>query len=163
MTNSSQKNRAESKEAKLHVADVGKTVDLFWATADLYCTEKHLEYSLMIMKNEIPDSDKRKETLINIYMELLNEIRKARAALLRRIVKNDKWDLWCPYKHLCGAIMQIHEVATREIYQGNLEEAKELIALASRLWAIFWLNNEIGEKWDRGEEEFLKWAEKLKD
>ena len=28
-------------------------------------------------------------------MELLNEIRKARAALLRRIVKNDKWDLWC--------------------------------------------------------------------
>ena len=152
----------KDREAKMHIADVGKTVDLFYAAADLYCTEKHIEHSLMIMQTEIPDSDKRKEKLIDLYMEMLNEVRKARAAILKRIVKNTKWDAWCFFKHISGAIMQIHEVATREIYQGNLEEAKKLIGIASKLWVIFWLNNKVGEMWDKGEEEFLKWIEEMK-
>jgi len=159
MTRKSEKNRAE-EEAKIHAADVGEAVDTLWLTADLYNVEKHMEHSLMKVAMELSDDDKRKKPLMELYMSILNEVRKLRARTLEKIVKNKMFDAWCPFKHLTGAIMQAHEVATREIYKGNNEKAMEFIDVAARALVIFHILNEVAEHWD-DPDEFVKWVGKV--
>jgi len=121
---------------KIDKADLAKQVDLFWAVADVYCIEKHLCHSLMIM----PKEERKK------YFELYNEVRKIRAKLLKRLARNTKWDLWCPNKHFVGAVMQVMEVAIKEKYMGNDQEAIELTKLAEDLFNLFWILQEMGDK-----------------
>jgi len=159
MTKKSEKNRAD-REAKIHVADVGEAVDMLWAAMDFYCIEKHMEHSLMKIAMELSDDDKRKKPLMELYMNILNEVRKLRAKVLEKIVKNKMFDSWCPFKHLAGAIMQVNEVATREIYKGDTEKAREFIEIGSRAMTLFYILNEVGEKWN-DTDEFVKWVEKV--
>src|SRR3989339_923049 len=60
------------------------------------------------------------------YYDLLQEVRKMRGDLLRKIVKNTEGEQWCIPKHLLAASMRLMEVGTKQQGMGNKVDAKEL-------------------------------------
>jgi len=72
------------------------------------------------------------------YYDLLQEARKMRGDLLRKIVKNPEGEQWCISKHLLGASMRVMEVATKQQGMGNKKEARELFEKAYDLYSLFW-------------------------
>jgi len=72
------------------------------------------------------------------YFDLLQEVRKMRGDLLRKIVKNPEGEEWCISKHLLAASMRVMEVATKQQGMGNKEEAKELFQKAFDIYSLFW-------------------------
>lgn len=47
------------------------------------------------------------------YFDLLQEVRKMRGDLLRKIVKDPEGEVWCISKHLLAASMRLMEVGTK--------------------------------------------------
>ncbi|MFH1253594.1 MAG: hypothetical protein V1664_04680 [Candidatus Uhrbacteria bacterium] len=72
------------------------------------------------------------------YFDLLQEVRKMRGDLLRKIVKNPEGEEWCISKHLLAASMRVMEVATKQQGMGNKEEAQELFQKAFDIYSLFW-------------------------
>jgi hypothetical protein len=72
------------------------------------------------------------------YFDLLQEVRKMRGELLRKIVKDPEGEIWCISKHLLAASMRLMEVGTKQQGIGNKEEAKELFKKAYDLYCMFW-------------------------
>jgi hypothetical protein len=72
------------------------------------------------------------------YFDLLQEVRKMRGDLLRKIVKNPEGEEWCISKHLLAASMRVMEVATKQQGMGNKIEAKELFQKAFDIYSLFW-------------------------
>jgi hypothetical protein len=57
------------------------------------------------------------------YFDLLQEVRKMRGDLLRKIVKDPEGEVWCISKHLLAASMRLMEVGTKQQGMGKKEEA----------------------------------------
>lgn len=72
------------------------------------------------------------------YFDLLQEARKMRGDLLRKIVKNPEGEQWCISKHLLGASMRLMEVGTKQHKAGNKKEAEELFEKAYDCYSLFW-------------------------
>lgn len=72
------------------------------------------------------------------YFDLLQEVRKMRGDLLRKIVKNPEGEEWCISKHLLAASMRLMEVGTKQQGMGNKAEARELFQKAYDLYSLFW-------------------------
>jgi hypothetical protein len=72
------------------------------------------------------------------YYDLLQEVRKMRGDLLRKIVKNPEGEQWCISKHLLAASMRLMEVGTKQQGMGNKEEAKELFEKSFDCYSLFW-------------------------
>lgn len=72
------------------------------------------------------------------YFDLLQEVRKMRGDLLRKIIKEYEGEVWCISKHLLAASMRLMEVGTKQQGMGNKEEAKELFQKAYDLYSLFW-------------------------
>jgi hypothetical protein len=72
------------------------------------------------------------------YFDLLQEVRKMRGDLLRKIVKDPEGEIWCISKHLLAASMRLMEVATKQQGMGNKKEAEELFQKAFDLYSLFW-------------------------
>jgi len=83
------------------------------------------------------------------YFDLINEVRKIRKELLKRIVKDYEGEIWCISKHLLAASMRLIEVGTKELDKGNKEDAYNLFNKAYALYSLFWALNlkiiDIGE------------------
>ena len=83
------------------------------------------------------------------YFDLINEVRKIRKELLKRIVKDYEGEVWCISKHLLAASMRLIEVGTKELDKGNKETAYDLFEKAYNLYSLFWALNlkiiDIGE------------------
>jgi hypothetical protein len=78
------------------------------------------------------------------YYDLLQEVRKMRGELLRKIIKEYEGEVWCISKHLLAASMRLLEVGTKQQGMGNKEEARELFQKAYDLYSLFWgLNMKI--------------------
>ncbi len=75
------------------------------------------------------------------FLELLNDVRKMRAELLKEIVKDPKGEIWCISKHLLAASMRIMEVATKKLQQNENELAKNLFDKSYDLYSLFWALN----------------------
>jgi hypothetical protein len=75
------------------------------------------------------------------YYNLLQEVRKMRGELLRKIIKEYEGEVWCISKHLLAASMRLMEVGTKQQGMGNKEEAKELFQKAYDLYSLFWAVN----------------------
>jgi len=124
-----QKSHAKCQPDKINVADTSELADLAWCIMDLYNTEKHLAFTVMRTK---------KQKYLNIY----NEIRIRRTKMLSLFKKlsgiKTEADVWCTLKHMLGAIMQTSEIAIREMYKGNKEQAMELFKIQDDLWTLFW-------------------------
>ncbi len=72
------------------------------------------------------------------YFDLLQEVRKMRGDLLRKIVKNPEGEEWCISKHLLAASMRLMEVGTKQQGMGKKTEAQELFQKAYELYSLFW-------------------------
>lgn len=72
------------------------------------------------------------------YFDLLQEARKMRGELLRKIVKNPQGEEWCISKHLLAASMRLMEVGTKQQGMGKKEEAKDFFQKAYDLYSLFW-------------------------
>ena len=72
------------------------------------------------------------------YFDLLQEARKMRGELLRKIVKNPDGEEWCISKHLLAASMRLMEVGTKQHSMGKKEEAQDLFKKAFDLYSLFW-------------------------
>ena len=75
------------------------------------------------------------------YFDLLQEVRKMRGDLLRKIVKEPEGEQWCISKHLLAASMRLMEVGTKQQGINNKEEAKDLFQKAYDLYCLFWAVN----------------------
>lgn len=72
------------------------------------------------------------------YFDLLQEARKMRGDLLRKIVKEPEGEVWCISKHLLAASMRLMEVGTKQQGMGKKEEAREFFGKAYDLYSLFW-------------------------
>lgn len=72
------------------------------------------------------------------YFDLLQEVRKMRGELLRKIIKDYEGEVWCISKHLLAASMRLMEVGTKQQGMGKKEEAKDLFQKSFDLYSLFW-------------------------
>lgn len=75
------------------------------------------------------------------YFDLLQEVRKMRGELLRKIIKEYEGEVWCISKHLLAASMRLMEVGTKQQGMGKKEEAQDLFHKAYDLYGMFWALN----------------------
>ena len=74
------------------------------------------------------------------YFDLLQEARKMRGELLKKLVKDVEQgsEQWCISKHLLAASMRLMEVGTKAHGQGKKEEAQDLFKKSFDLYSLFW-------------------------
>ncbi|MCX6782323.1 MAG: hypothetical protein NTW66_04390 [Candidatus Magasanikbacteria bacterium] len=72
------------------------------------------------------------------YYDLLQEVRKMRGELLKKIIKEYEGEVWCISKHLLAASMRLMEVGTKQHKMGNKEEAEDLFKKSFDLYSLFW-------------------------
>jgi hypothetical protein len=72
------------------------------------------------------------------YFDLLQEVRKMRGDLLRKIVTDPNGEEWCISKHLLAASMRLMEVGTKQQGMGRKEDARDLFQKAFDLYSLFW-------------------------
>lgn len=75
------------------------------------------------------------------YYDLLQEVRKMRGDLLRKIIKEYEGEVWCISKHLLAASMRLMEVGTKQHKMGHKEDANDLFQKAYDLYSLFWAVN----------------------
>ena len=77
----------------------------------------------------------------DLYYPILNEVRKMRVELLKKIIKDYEGEIWCTSKHLLAASMRMTEVGTKYLKEGNDKEAKEFFERGYNLYNLFWALN----------------------
>jgi hypothetical protein len=113
---------ASSKEKML---DLSSDEDLSVAIMNLVSIEEHLFFT-------------GAKTGKSQYYDLLNEARKIRGELLKKIVKDPEGEVWCISKHLLAASMRLIEVGTKAQDRGKKDEAENLFGKAYQLYSLFW-------------------------
>jgi len=108
--------------------DVNEEEDLSVGIMNLIGIEEHLFFTAE--KTGKPE-----------YFHLLNEVRKMRVDLLKKIVKDSEGEIWCSSKHLLAASMRMMEVGTKHLKNGEEKEAREYFARAYNLYNMFWALN----------------------
>ena len=108
--------------------DLSSDQDLSLAIMNLISIEEHFFFTA-------------EKTGKNEYFDLLQEVRKMRGELLRKIIKEYEGEVWCISKHLLAASMRLMEVGTKQQGMGNKEEAQELFHKAYDLYGMFWALN----------------------
>lgn len=108
--------------------DVNAEEDLAVGIMNLLGIEEHLFFTA-------------EKTGKDAYIKLLNEVRKMRVDLLKKIIKEPEGELWCTSKHLLSASMRMMEVGTKYLKEGNEKEAKEYFERSYHLYNLFWALN----------------------
>jgi hypothetical protein len=107
------------------LVDLSTEEDLSLAVMNLISLEEHLFLTA---------SKTGKER----YLDLLDEVRQSRQALLAKLVDRHEGETWCISKHLLAATMRLIEVGTKMRSQGKSKEAEEVFAKAYDFYTIFW-------------------------
>ncbi|MGC9031339.1 MAG: hypothetical protein ACP5H7_01025 [Minisyncoccia bacterium] len=111
--------------------DLSADEDLTLALMNLISIEEHFFFS------GAKSNDKK-------YYDLLNEIRKVRIELMKKIERNSKYEEHCILKHLLAASMRLEEVGTKKLSEGQKEQAYEFFEKSYYLYSLFWgINLEI--------------------
>lgn len=107
--------------------DLSSDEDLSIALMNLISIEEHFYFS-------------GSKTGNTKYFDLLNETRKIRKELLKKLIKDveEGAEIWCLSKHLLAATMRLIEVGTKEMDKGNKESAYDLFEKAYNLYSLFW-------------------------
>jgi len=105
--------------------DLSSDQDLTIAIMNLVSIEEHLFFS-------------SQKTGKSEYLDLLQEVRKTRGELLKKIVKDPEGEVWCISKHLLAASMRLMEVGTKQQSMGNKKEADEMFEKAYEMYSLFW-------------------------
>ncbi|MFA6428903.1 MAG: hypothetical protein WCV84_00185 [Patescibacteria group bacterium] len=105
--------------------DLSSDQDLVIAIMNLVSIEEHFFFTSMKTGKEN-------------YLDLLQEVRKMRQELLRKIIKDYEGEVWCISKHLLAASMRLMEVGTKQHSMGKKEEAREMFQKSYDLYNLFW-------------------------
>ncbi|PIT88192.1 MAG: hypothetical protein COU29_02880 [Candidatus Magasanikbacteria bacterium CG10_big_fil_rev_8_21_14_0_10_36_32] len=105
--------------------DLSSDQDLTIAIMNLVSIEEHFFFTAA-------------KTGKNEYYDLLQEVRKMRGDLLRKIIKEYEGEVWCISKHLLAASMRLMEVGTKQHKMGHKEEAEDLFKKSYDLYSLFW-------------------------
>ncbi|HQF36693.1 MAG TPA: hypothetical protein PLL26_03590 [Candidatus Dojkabacteria bacterium] len=108
--------------------DLSADQDLTIAIMNLISIEEHLFFS-------------GAKTGDNTFYELIDEIRKMRVQLLKRVIPKYGGEVWCISKHLLGASYRVMEYGTKHLKRGNKELAYEMFEKAYGLYSLFWALN----------------------
>jgi hypothetical protein len=108
--------------------DVNVEEDLIVGVMNLIGIEEHLFFTA-------------EKTGKESYFKLLNEVRKMRVELLKKVIKEYEGEVWCISKHLLSASMRMMEVGTKHLKENNEKEAKEYFDRAYNLYNLFWALN----------------------
>jgi len=111
-----------TKDNKL---DLSSDEDLSIGIMNLISIEEHLFFTAQ-------------KTGKDSYYTLLNEVRKMRTELMGRMIKEYEGEVWCISKHLLSASMRLMEVGTKQLGQGNSEDAAALFTKSYHLYSLFW-------------------------
>ena len=115
--------------------DLSSDEDLTVALMNLIGIEEHLFFS----GNKTGKSE---------YYDILNEIRKVRTDLMKRIIKDYEGEVWCISKHLLASSYRLMEYGTKHLARGDKQLAQEMFEKAYGLYSLFWAMNQglIGTK-----------------
>lgn len=113
------------KVKKAQAIDLSSDEDLSLAVMNLVSLEEHFFFSGA--KTGKPN-----------YFDLLDQVRKIRKDLMKRLVKETEGERWCISKHLLAASVRLIEVGTKYYSQGKKKEAEDLFAKAYELYSLFW-------------------------
>lgn len=113
------------KVKKDKTVDLSSDEDLSLAVMNLVSLEEHFFFSGA--KTEKPE-----------YYNLLDQIRKLRKDLMKKLIKTTEGETWCLSKHLLAASMRLLEVGTKYYSQGKKKEAEDLFAKAYEIYSLFW-------------------------
>ncbi len=105
--------------------DLSSDADLSIGIMNLINLEEHLFFTAM-------------ETGKDDYLNTLQEVRRMRVGLLKKIVKESEGEVWCISKHLLTASMRLMETGTKRLDEGNIGEAKAMFERSYRLYSLFW-------------------------
>lgn len=119
------------KEVKQGEVDLSRDEDLSIALMNLVSLEEHFYFTAMKTNNEK-------------YLELMNDVRKTRAELMKKIVIKPKGEEWCISKHLLAASMRLVEVGNKEYAKSRKKEATACYSQAFNLYSLFFaINNKM--------------------
>lgn len=104
--------------------DLSADEDLSVAVMNLVSLEEHFYFTAM-------------RTGSDHYLDLLDEVRSQRTALLAKLVDRHEGETWCASKHLLAATMRLIEVGTK-LRTSNEAEAKAMFERAYRMYSMFW-------------------------
>ncbi len=113
------------QEDKDNQLDLSSDEDLSIAIMNLISIEEHFFFTA----NKTGKSE---------YFDLLQEARKMRGELLKRIVKDPEGEVWCISKHLLAASMRLMEVGTKAHARNNKKDAEDLFKKSYQLYSLFW-------------------------
>jgi hypothetical protein len=105
--------------------DLSADEDLSLALMNLISLEEHFFFSGAKGKDEK-------------YFNLLEETRKIRIELMKKIERAPTYEDHCIMKHLLAASMRLMEVGTKKLSEGKKEEAYDLFEKAYGLYSLFW-------------------------
>jgi hypothetical protein len=105
--------------------DLSSDEDLSLALMNLISMEEHFFFS------GAKSGEKK-------YYDFLNEIRKMRIELMKKIERNPSYEEHCIMKHLLAASMRLMEVGTKKLSEEKKEEASDLFEKSYHLYSLFW-------------------------
>ena len=115
------------KDGKNSELDLSLGQDLSIAIMNLVSLEEHFFFSGA--KTNKPE-----------YFDLMQEVRKMRADLMKRLVKDAEpgFEKWCISKHLLATSMRLMEVGTKYMSQDKKEDAQDMFKKAYEIYSLFW-------------------------
>jgi len=105
--------------------DLSADEDLSLALMNLISMEEHFFFSGAKSKDEK-------------YFNLLDETRKIRIELMKKIERNPSYEDHCLMKHLLAASMRLMEVGTKKLSEGKKKESYDLFEKSYNLYSLFW-------------------------
>ena len=110
---------------KTNPKDLSSDQDLTICIMNLISIEEHLMFS----------GAKTEKTS---YYDLIENIRELRKNLMLKIIPQYEGEVWCISKHLLSSSMRLMEVGTKQLSNGNKEEAYKLFDQSYELYCLFW-------------------------
>lgn len=105
--------------------DLSTEEDLSLAIMNLVSLEEHFFFTAQKTKKPT-------------YLDLLNQTREIRKALLARMIPQNEGETWCISKHLLAATMRLMEVGIKLQTDKKNNEAKDMFAKAYEIYSMFW-------------------------
>jgi len=105
--------------------DLSLEQDLVFAIMNLVSIEEHLVFSF-------------NKTGKDKYILLLKQAREMRKTLLKQIIKEYEWEVWCTCKHLLATSMRLMEVGTKQLGAWHTDQAKQFFSQSYEMYTMFW-------------------------
>ena len=112
------------EKEQLFELDVSEARDWSYAMSNLIEAEVHLHKTYVETKNDV-------------YLELIEALRQLRKDVFEDFMHNKAPGLWCWSKHMLSLMMQLSEVASKELDEGRTENAKKYFTLSQRVLELF--------------------------